>query len=177
MAKKKEEEEEEEKKEEEKPKSNKKLIIILAVVGILVLGGVIGGVMMLGKSKKAEDAEATEEATAEGEAPAEGEAAQGELPGAVLPLETFIVNLSVKGSFLKANVQLQLSSPEEPKTMEHDIPKIRNAIIRILSNKEAKDVLNNEGKDKLRDEIKAAVNQVLGTEEVSDVYFTEFIVQ
>lgn len=162
---------------EAKKGGKKKLIII--IVGVLLLVGIgVGAFLVLGKSGKTEEGEEgaeTEEAAGEEEGGEGGE--HGELPGAIMPLETFIVNLQVKGSFLKVTINLEFAEPELPHSAETDMPKIRDAIIRVLSKKEAKDILAPEGKDKVRDEIKEIVNQTLGSEDVVGVYFTEFIVQ
>ena len=167
-----------EEKDEQTPppaKGGKKLVIIIAAVVVLLIVVGVVAFLTLGK-KKAEDAEAGGEGGEAVEAPA-GEGGEGELPGAVVALEPFIVNLQMKGSFLKAVVQLELGTPTAPKTLEAQIPKIRDAVIRILSSKKADEVLSADGKDKLRDDIKNSIHQLLGSEDVTGVYFTEFIVQ
>lgn len=147
----------------------KLIIIIVAVVLLLVVGGVGAFLAMSGGSGGEEE---------EGDVPAEEGAAEGiELPGAVMPLEVFIVNLQVKGSFLKAQIQLEFVDPELPPTIENDTPKIRDSIIRVLSSKTASEILNPDGKEALKEELKDTVNEVLGAEDVVQVYFTEFIVQ
>ena len=168
----------EDKKDEGAGKSKKKLIIIIAVVVILVIVGGVGAFLALGKSKApAEDGEegdTTDEAADEGE---DGDGEHGPLPGAVLPLESFIVNLQVKGSFLKTTMQLEFATPALPHSVDRDVPKIRDAIIRILSSKAAADILSAEGKEKLRDEVRRSVNEALKSEDVTNVYITEFIIQ
>ncbi|HMO18400.1 MAG TPA: flagellar basal body-associated FliL family protein [Oligoflexia bacterium] len=153
------------------PKSKKKLVIIVAVVLVLVLGGV-GAFLAMGKK---EPVEGDDEYLEEEIVGAKGKGAN--LPPAVFPLETFIVNLQVKGSFLRTTIQLEFAEPELPASLENDVPKIKDAIIRILSSKSSSEVLMTDGKDKLRGEIRDSVNEVLGSEEVTQVYFTEFIIQ
>ena len=164
----------------EEPKASggkKKLLIIIAVVVVMAVAGV-GAFFALRGSKGAQEGveggEAAEEG--EGEDEAGGEEAGPAAP-AVLPLETFIVNLQVKGSFLKTTIQLEFAEPELPKTIENEVPKIRDTIIRVLSSRSSADILTAEGKERLRDELRDAVNQTLGAEDVSKVYFTEFIIQ
>lgn len=153
----------------------KLIIIIIVVVLVLVLGGV-GAFFALGGSKGEGEEGGEEEAEAEAEANGE-EGAAGELPGAIFPLEVFIVNLSVKGSFLKTSIQLEFVEPMPPPSLENDIPRIRDAIIRVLSSKTAADLLGSEGKETLREEVKEVVNDTLGADDVSQIYFTEFIIQ
>lgn len=167
----------EEKKEDggDAPKGKKKLVIIVAVA-VLVIGGGVGAFLAMGKSEKTEEA-ALEEGAEEGAEGAHGEGATGPLPPAVLPLETFIVNLQVKGSFLRTTIQLEFAEPELPHTIESDVPKIKDTIIRILSSKSSSELLAEEGKEKIKAEIRDGVNEVLGAEDVTNVWFTEFIIQ
>ena len=163
---------EDKEKEAAAPKKSKKMLIIIIVAVLVLVGGGVGAFLALGKKGEAEGEEGGEEE--EGE-PGEEEA--HDLPPAVLPLDTFIVNLQVKGSFLKTTLQLEFAEPELPHTVEHDTPKIRDAIIRVLSSKAAPDILSTEGKEKLREELKIAVNEALRSEDVTQVYMTEFIIQ
>ena len=155
------------------PKGGKKKLIIIIVAVLVLLGGGAGAFFAL-SGKGGEEGEDGEEIADEEEEGAEGE---GELPGAVFPLEVFIVNLGVKGSFLKTAIQLEFATPEPPHTIETDVPKIRDGIIKILSSKTSSDILTVEGKEKLREELLKAVNGAMGSEEVVNLYFTEFIVQ
>lgn len=157
---------------EQAPKNNKKMVIIMAVA--LVLGiGIPGAFFAMSGSGSKTDEAALEDDL---EDPAATDVNAG-LPPAVLPLETFIVNLQVKGSFLRTTMQLEFADPQLPATIESDVPKIKDAIIRALSSKSSSEILTVEGKDKLRGEIRDSVNDMLGSEEVTQVYFTEFIIQ
>ncbi|MCB0344651.1 MAG: flagellar basal body-associated FliL family protein [Bdellovibrionales bacterium] len=152
-------------------KSGSKLIIIIVVV-VLLLGLIGAGAFFAlsgGGGDHGDDEGDDEELEEEEEL--------GELPGAIFPLEVFIVNLGVKGSFLKAAIQLEFIDPEPPPSIENNVPKVRDAIIRVLSSKKANEILSIEGKEKLRGEVVNAVNDTLGGEDVLQVYFTEFIIQ
>ena len=169
-------EEEKEKAEEGAAKGGgKKKLIIIIIAVVVLLGGGVGAFFAL--KKKPADAEGGEEGGDTGEDTAEGGGEEVELPPAILPLDTFIVNLQVKGSFLKTTLQLEFTEPELPHTIEHDTPKVRDAIIRVLTSKAAADILGAEGKEKLREELKKAVNEALKSEDVTNVYITEFIIQ
>jgi flagellar FliL protein len=172
-----------EKKEEaqEAPKGGKKKLVIIVAVAVLVIGGGVGAFLAMGSSKPAEGEEGLEEG-AEGEhGGGGGEHGEGGanavLPPAVLPLETFIVNLQVKGSFLRTTIQLEFAESELPHTIENDTPKIKDAVIKVLSAKSSSELLTSEGKEKIKTEVRDSVNEILGGEEVTQVYFTEFIIQ
>lgn len=164
----------------EKPKAGgkKKLIIIIAVV-IVLIGVGVGAFFALGSGKgKKGEGEGEDEATEEAEEGGDEEHEEGEgLPKAIVPLDVFIVNLQVKGSFLKCTIQLQFDAAMVPHGFESETPKIRDSIIRVISGKTAQEILSLDGKEKLKDEIKTTVNETLGSEDITDVYFTEFIVQ
>ena len=162
---------EEGKTEEGEKKGGSKKLILIVIVLVVLIGGGVGAFLALGSGGgDGEDGEAEEFEELEG-----GEG--GILPSAVLPLETFIVNLQVKGSFLKTTLQLEFAEPELPPTIESDIPKIRDSIIRTLSTKSSAEILSIEGKEKPREQIRDEINEVLGAEDVTQVFFTEFIVQ
>ena len=144
---------------------------------VLIIGGV-GAFFALKSPKGGEGVEADavqEEASTEANAEGEGEEGAGEAN--LFPLETFIVNLQVKGSFLKTDIQLEFASEEDMKSAEKEVPRLRDTIIQILSSKTASDILTSEGKEKLKDELRQSVNGLLGGEKVVEVYFTEFIIQ
>ena len=171
------EEEKEDGEEKAGKGGGKKKLIIIIVAAVVLLGGGVGAFLAMSGGKPAAEGEEAGAEEVEEEAAAEGEGEHGELPGAMMQLDTFIVNLQVKGSFLKTTISLEFAEPELPHTVENDTPKIRDAIIRVLSTRTANDILNKDGKEKLGEEIKKVVNEVLESEDVVKVYFTEFIVQ
>lgn len=197
-------EEKKDKDKEGEKKENKKggSKMILIIVGIVVLAIALGLGAFFALKGSAEKKEASasedEESTGEDEEKGHGkkkggheeskdghgegehgggEHGEGKLSNALLPLDTFIVNLQVKGSFLKTTIQLEFSKPELPHEIETDTAKIRDAVIRVLSTKSAQDILTPEGKDQLREEIKTASNEALKSEDILAVYITEFIIQ
>ena len=98
----------------------------------------------------------------------------------LLALKTFIVNLSVPGRYLKVDMELEFIDSKKVEETTKDIPRLRDAIIRLLARKTADDLLTSEGKDVLTDEIINVANITLnagGKPPVIGVYFTEFIVQ
>lgn len=162
-------EEEKDKEEEGGKKGSKTKLLVIIILLVLLLGGGAGAFFLVkGKSGAAvENEEETEETFEEG----------GDLPGAIFPMEAFIVNLRDKGSYLKTTIQLELIDPEVPATMTTDTGKIRDSVINVLSSKTAEELLQPDGRTKLKTEIVAAVNETLGGDIVANVYITEFIIQ
>jgi len=105
---------------------------------------------------------------------------KNEVGSNLLPLKTFTVNLSVPGRYLKVDMELELDDPKKVEMVAKELPRLRDAVIRLLSRKTAEELLTGEGKDTLSDEIIHVSNITLGhggKPPVIAVYFTEFIVQ
>ncbi len=143
------------------------LIIILILVLCLLGGGVYvwkSGLLSGGDSN---------------EASLEEQDAEHQEVGPIYPLDTFIVNL-VGGrgkNYLKAKVELELDSDKTIAEIDKRLPKIKDAILTMMSSKSNEEISSLEGKFQLRAEIMSALNQFLQTGKVKNVYFTDFIVQ
>ena len=99
--------------------------------------------------------------------------------GPTYPLDTFIVNL-VGGrgkNYLKARVELELDSDKTVAEIDKYLPKIKDAILTMMSSKSNEEISSLEGKYQLRAEIISTLNQFLKSGKVKNVYFTDFIVQ
>jgi flagellar FliL protein len=157
--------------EVEAPKKGKgKLLIIIAVAAVLVIGGGVAAFLMLSKPAAEEGEHAEEEAHAEDEHPPIYE-----------KLETFTVNLADQESFLQTDVQLMLDDPAIQEKIKTRMPEVRDALLRLLSSKTAEELSQQEGKDKLAEEIQKQVNELLELKEkekgVKKVLFAAFIIQ
>lgn len=152
--------------------SKKLLFIIIGLVFVVLVGGGVGLFFALSGSSSSKDDEAISSDEEEAEALDEGE-----LAGAVHPLESFIVNLKERNIFLKTRIELQFIDPVLPTTIKNDTPKIRDTILRILSSKSAKEILTQEGKEALKEELTEKLNDTLGRDDIEGIYFTEFVVQ
>ncbi len=153
---------------------NKTVLIIAAVVLVLIFGATGGGFyMMWSKLSSLETAQAGEEEEAEVE--------EAETPaiGVIFPLETFIVNLADDGGkrYLRVTMNLELKVADMEAEFNQRLPQIRDVILTVLPNKKFEDIRTVDGKLGLRNEIISRLNQILKEESVSNIYFTEFVVQ
>lgn len=152
------------------------ILMALALVNMLVVAGVG---FMLYQGKKKEAAEPKIEHVIKGEHEAQEKEAHEEkaFVGKVVPLETFIVNLSgSKGRRIaKVNMELELKGDNVQDEIDKRKAQIRDIIIILLSGKTYDDVATKEGKEQLREEIKDTVNAFLTKGKIQSVYFTEFI--
>ena len=151
-------------------KKGKLLIIIIAVVAILVIGGGVGAYFLLSKPAAEEGEKHDEEAHAEDEHPPIYER-----------LETFTVNLADQESFLQTEIQLLVEDAKVQEKLKARMPEVRDAMIRLLSSKTTEELAEQDGKDKLAEEVRKQLNEVLGVKGkdkgVKKVLFAAFIIQ
>lgn len=117
-------------------------------------------------------------------------------PGIMYSLDTMVVNLAEPGGlrYLQTTMVLEFwplienyygLTPEERALAEDGFkgkvdtlrPMIDDAIMTILSSKKYNDISSIDGKQVLKQEIINAMNGILGYQGVTNVYFTDFLVQ
>ena len=109
----------------------------------------------------------------------EAAAASGNHIGTVVPLDSFVVNISdrERDRYLKLKAELELSIPELSDELDQRMPQIRDLIISLLGSKSFDEVRTIEGKNFLREEMLLRINALLVSGKVKRVFFTEFVVQ
>jgi len=145
--------------------------LIVAVFGLLLLLGGAGLVLKSGIIGQLGGGGETEAATEE-------ESAASDM-GPIYPLETFIVNLADERGkkYLKTRLELELDGAGVVPEIDRRLPQFRDTILTILSSKSFEDVRQLEGKYQLRAEVMTMLNQYLNSGKITNIYFTEFIVQ
>ncbi|SDB99458.1 MULTISPECIES: flagellar basal body-associated FliL family protein [unclassified Candidatus Frackibacter] len=89
----------------------------------------------------------------------------------------FIVNLAGGSRYVRLNLSLEVSNEEVISELKKRKPQVRDAIISILRNKEQDDINSQAGTRDLREEIRKSLNKFIPKGEVTNVFFTEFVVQ
>lgn len=157
---------------------NKKLIMIVIVL-LVVLLAAIGGLaayLILGQSH-APDAASVAHAE---EAAPKKEKKEG--PPIFEKMDSFVVNLTggPTAPMLQVEMQAELADEEAKNNFKAYMPKIRSAVILLLSSKGEEELATPDGKVKLRAQIKRIMNEAMDaadTEPVEGVLFTSFIIQ
>ena len=152
-----------------------KVIIILSAVFLIILGIMGGGFfMMWNKINTAGQVSAAEEKNQ-----VEEKKAAIDKMGPLHPLETFIVNLADEGGnrYLRVTMTLEVKDDSVVDTIQKGLPQIRNVVLMTLPNKTYNDIYTVEGKDALRGELIAQFNSLLPPESITNIFFTEFVVQ
>lgn len=167
--------------------SNKKVLLVVAgVAALLLLVGVPVAILSLKKEPEtnkiqevAPDAALREmqQGVLEGAGEQEEELGDDEEPlGAIFPMDSFVVNLA-KGNYLRVQMQFEFAGRDVPARFYTRLVPLRDRIISILVAKSAADLLEEQGREKMRAEVRDAVNEMLKKEDVKRVYFTQYVVQ
>ncbi len=151
------------------------LFILLAVINMAVVMGV-GVMLYLGQKKKSAEPGIDDVIKGEHEQVQKEEHSK-DFIGKLVPLETFLVNVSGSRGrkLVKMNMELEVTNAAVQEEVEKIKPKIRDYIIIIASSKTFNEISTREGKDSLREEIKNQINLFLTKGQINKVYFTEFI--
>lgn len=152
-----------------------KKLIVVAVVLLVLAGGAGGGAWWW--MHRAEAAEAKD-----GKSEAEAQPKEDPADSGILALEPFLVNLADKDSprFLKATLRLVVQGKKAAEELgEDEVRKvrIRSAILEVLTQQTSDKVVTPEGKAALKKSILDWSAKNLGDTKVTDVLFTEFVVQ
>ncbi len=97
--------------------------------------------------------------------------------GILFPLDGFTANLAQGDGprrYLRLRAVLKFSKGSSEEEFKARKPQIRDAIISIINSKRPEDLLKLEGKNFLKEEIKAAINAFLVDGSVVDVYYVSF---
>lgn len=150
------------------PKSKKMLFIIIGAVLVLAIAGGAAAFMLMGsKAKKGEEEHAE---------------AASKVPVFVV-IEPFVVNLQQESGdqFLQVALTLQVPNPETAETLKTFMPQVRSRLLMVLSSKKASELMTNDGKRNLTDEIIDQLGEPFAGggkgPAITDVFYTSFVIQ
>jgi flagellar FliL protein len=172
------------------PSGGKKKLFLFGGIGIGVLAiGVALAIFVLKpmmSGSESSEAPAKEEAKTEkaekhgkSEKPKK-EASHSQVgDGIVFAIEDIVVNpAGTAGSrFLSASFGIEVSSPETATRLEEREPLVRDALITILSSKTLAELTDAKQKEIMRLQIKKRLSLLLKTEDVTNVFYTDFVLQ
>jgi len=114
--------------------------------------------------------------------PGDGEAASKKeislVDGPLYEVGELVTNLAGEDSrrLIKVEIVLELADEKTARRLENQDAPVRNQILAVLRSKTAADLEAQGGIEVLAVEIKAELNELLGTEAVRRVYFTQLVV-
>src|SRR5262249_4392619 len=105
-----------------------------------------------------------------------GKEMQSPAMGLLYPLDSFLVNISSDQGpkFLQTQMELELGDPGTEDEVARKKAAIRDAIIVLLSSRTYKELREPSGMKKLRVDLLRAINNLLTTGKIKEVYFTQF---
>ena len=148
------------------------VILIVAFIFMIVMGGGLfimwSKISSLDRTLNPQEEKASEEM---------GE--ESEMILRTYSLDTFIVNLADEGAkrYLRVTMKFEMSNDEMDKEIKKRLPQIQDKILMILPTKKVEELQKMEGKIALRNEIIADLNSILTMGEITNVFFTEFVIQ
>jgi flagellar protein FliL len=164
-------------------KGNPNLIVTVLVLLNTVLIGVIGffqktAMDKMNQQESVHDVVAAamkEKEKKEDQKPEQGIAREQD--GKLFTLEGFTANLAQGDGprrFIRLNAVLKFTNESNEEEYKRRGPQIRDTIIGLLNSKRPEDLLKREGKNFLKEEVRAAVNAFLVEGKVIDVYYVNF---
>lgn len=157
---------------------SKTMLIIVAIVAFVFMGSMGTGLFIIWNKLSSLD-QIVDPVTDEKSEDANKEEEKEDVMGPIYALDTFIANLAGEDGkrYIRVTMDLELKDTMGMEEMEKRLPQIRNAVLMVLPNKRHEDIQNIEGKISLRNEIISILNGLFKEEKITNLYFTEFVVQ
>lgn len=147
------------------------IILIIALIIIAAVGSAYTTFLVFSQS----------ETPAAGEEKNEEETAKSEEFGPILEVGEFTVNLmtpqGLPSRYIRTGLVLQVADRKVAAELKRREPQVRDAVIGVLRTKTIEEISGKTGMHHLRQEIKTAVSHLLSPGAVTDVYFTDFVIQ
>lgn len=152
-----------------------KTVLIIIIVGFVLFMAIAGAGFYILMQKM--PASATKSVKA-GET-VTGKEKPSDAIGPIHSLNTFVVNLADSGGkrFLRVKMSLELRDQKTAEQVKKQLPRIQDKILTILSTKKFQDISTVKGKSDLRAEIAATIDTLFSKGAVTNVYFTEFVIE
>lgn len=135
-----------------------------------------------GAHGKAAEGEHAKPAEGHGKASAHGEEGASEehvAGGPLLALESMVTNLADPDSdrYLKVSMQLRVASESAKAEVEAHLVPVRNQILLYLSSLTIADTSGADNKRDIQKKVKRLANEAMPSSRITQVYFTEFVIQ
>jgi flagellar FliL protein len=175
------------------PKKGPSKLILFGGIGVvaIVIGIVLALFVISPMTSGGGDQAASEPAADQSTAGGHGESGGGDHGGShggsaaaaargnIYSIDNIIVNPAGTGGsrFLSTSISFELKSNQLVKDFESRDAVIRDALITILSSKTVTQLTNPKQREITRYQIRKRVAQLLNTEDIEGVYYTDFVLQ
>lgn len=135
-----------------------KKVILLSLVGLLVLALIFTLVFFFVLNKKGEDK-------------------NQKVEHFEFKLDEMYTNIKDSNNILKINITVEYTDSKLVEALNKNNSKITNSILELLRNKTLEELSGREGQQNARKDIQDAIIEITKSNKISNVYFTEFIIQ
>jgi len=99
--------------------------------------------------------------------------------GTIVLMENVVVNLQGDGRthFLKVAPGLEVANAEAATEIEERMPELRDLVISHFASRGVTEVIGREGREQVKQELLADINNRLQHGQVLNIYFSDFVVQ
>ncbi|MDD3839701.1 MAG: flagellar basal body-associated FliL family protein [Clostridia bacterium] len=91
--------------------------------------------------------------------------------------DSFVTNLLDSQRFIKVKVSIQVTDNDLLREIDDQSAKVKDNIIYILRNKKEEDFNKSDIQLTLKNEILSRLKEVFETDKITDIYFSEFVLQ
>lgn len=157
--------------------SRSPILIVLLALNLVLLGGL--GFMQWQLFNKLNKKETIQDVVAADMSAAENAVKKAfkKDDGILVSLDGFTANLAQGDGprrFVRLEAVLKFDKKHSQKEFDARKPQIRDTIISILNSKRPKDLLEKQGKEYLKEEIKSAINNFMIDGTVTDIFYVGF---
>ncbi len=92
-------------------------------------------------------------------------------------LEEMYTNIKESDSILKINITVEYTDSELIETLNKSKAKISNDVLELLRSKTLEELSGKEGQQSTRKDVQQKIIEIAESSDVSNIYFTEFIIQ
>jgi len=173
------------KKEKKKGGSSNLILIIIAMANFLAVAG-LGAYVVLSPPQPPIVIAQAAAPPAEGEEGAEGADAAAEeeddddkTDGPLMALDPIVTNLAEpdSGRYLKVTVQIRITSEAARPEVEANMIPMRSQILMFFSSLTTAEIHGADNKRAIQAQVKRIANESMPSSRVTQVYFTEFVIQ
>ncbi len=100
-------------------------------------------------------------------------------PGPMVSVDNIVVHLRnpEMDRYARVAFNVELSKPDDLASFQSALPRVRDAMISLLSDRTAEQLAGSAGLKALKDDVTARTSAVIGEGHVRGVYITDFVVQ
>ncbi len=152
---------------------------ILILVGVVVFMATTAFLVTKLVIKPAMAPHAVETAAPKEEEPAENAGHGAENKAEVYLVSNLLVNPTGTGGtrYLSASVGIEVKSPAVLEKMRLRDLQVRDLLILVLSSRTVDELTNSQAREQMRREILGRLNQLMGGEQLTAVYFVDYVLQ